>query len=146
MTIFKSVLSVVAAGMFVSSIANAASSDEVVVSVGQSKGGAAISLDVVSSGKTVAFNFAVSIPAGAKVDTSKCLASLPKSHKGRCEFVGGEVRVIAYSESLAAIPAGVTQIGTIKVAGGDASFKYGASRVELSDSKGAAISTSALVQ
>jgi hypothetical protein len=44
------------------------------------------------------------------------------------------------------MPAGVTQIGTIKVAGGDASFKYGASRVELSDSKGEAISTSALVQ
>lgn len=146
MNTFKTVLSVAAASLLATSAANASSGDEIVVSIGQAKGHSAISLDVVSSGKTVAFNFAVSVPAGAKVDTSKCLASLPKTHKGRCEFVDGEVRVIAYSESISPIPAGVMQIGTVKILGGEPGFKYSASRVELSDSKGEALSTSALVQ
>lgn len=96
-----------------------ASADELLMTSSAAGRAQAISVDYVSSGSAVAFDFKIAVPGGekAKVDLSKCMADLPKSHVGQCSFVKGVVIGIAYNDSNAPLPAGVFKVGTIGIQG-----------------------------
>jgi|SRR6056297_322471 len=63
-------------------------------------------------GKDVsAISFIVKYPKGMTADTSACLADLPDGFNGGCRAVDGEVRVILYHPTNAALPA--TLLGSV---------------------------------
>lgn len=86
---------------------------------GLAKRGAAsaIALDIVSDGDVRGFDFIISVPKGAKVDTSKCLASLPAGFQGVCKHNEGEIAGIAISMDPKPLPAGVHSIGMVSISG-----------------------------
>lgn len=78
-----------------------------------------ISLDVESSGLAAGLQFKIKVPAGVKVDTKNCLADLPKSHDGVCEYnqQKGYVVGLVFSDTNALLPKGIVSIGRIKFSG-----------------------------
>lgn len=126
----------------VSFCAVASAENEVVVTGASAKsGGTALSLDVVSDGNAVAFNFAVDLPGTSEksVDLSACTSGLPKGWNAVCSMKGSQVRVAALGDLASPLPKGVVSVGQIRVNGlkGAASM----SEVEFSDAGGSAIST-----
>lgn len=109
-------LSLAVAGVFV---LGTASANEVILTAGQAKGGNRMALDFASSGNATGFQFEVAIPGAKKVDTSKCLAELPKTHTGACQFKAdtGTVIVMVYSNENAVLPDGVNSIGWLSAPG-----------------------------
>lgn len=97
----------------------AASADEVLVSSEVAKGVEVVGIDYVSTNKAVAFDFQIEIPGGeaAKVDLSRCVADLPKSHTGQCSFAKGKVIVMVYNDSNVALPEGVLKVGSVSIRG-----------------------------
>lgn len=93
--------------------------NEVLVTGASSKAGNAVSLDIVSDGSVVAFNFALDFGADSKpaVDVSKCGASLPKGWEVRCAMKDGQFRIAALGGLDNPLPKGVAQIGTISAKG-----------------------------
>lgn len=77
-----------------------------------------IALDIVSDGDISGFDMIIPVPKGVKVNTSRCLASLPTGFQGVCKHNEGEVAVIAISMDSKALPAGVYSIGTVSISGG----------------------------
>lgn len=94
-----------------------ASADDLIGTVGKGKGGqTTVALDLITSGESSVFEFVVAVPKGAmKVDTSKCMKSLPATHTGRCEYNAetNEIIGIAYSNSAAVLPKGAMELGTV---------------------------------
>lgn len=100
-------------------VGSAAQADELLVTSSAAGRAQAVGVDYVSSGSAVAFDFKIAVPGGekAKVDLSKCMADLPKTHVGQCSFVKGMVIGLAYSDSNAPLPAGVFKVGSIGIQG-----------------------------
>lgn len=78
-----------------------------------------VALDFMSAGEVTTFEFEVSIPKGAVVDTTQCTAELPASHTGACGYneKNGRVVVMVYSNTLTALPQGLVSIGKLAVSG-----------------------------
>lgn len=109
-----------AAAIALALVGSASAGNTVLLTDGQAKAGfrsAALDLDIADQAS--AFNFLVTLPKGAKgVDTSRCLAGLPKSHVGKCVASkdGSKVAVVVYSASNDALPTGLLQLGEIRYA------------------------------
>ncbi|MCB1608681.1 MAG: hypothetical protein KDI71_17070 [Xanthomonadales bacterium] len=141
----KKLISAALIGFFAAgTVAMAETDDQVLLSLGSAKASSALSIDISSTGQTSAFSFVVPLPAGVKADTSACLSKLPKDFKGGCKFVDGEIRVIAFSEKLGALPAGVNQVGIVRLSGLKDASGLKAYQVELSNNQGQAISSKSM--
>ncbi len=125
---------------------SAVAQDQVLLSSAGSKSGSAISIDLMTSGSAVGFNFIINVPADVEVDTSACLKYLPKSFTGRCAFKDSEVRVIAFSEQNVAMKAGANQIGLIRLFGLNDAKALQVRNVEIVNSEAKSISDKALIQ
>lgn len=131
--------------LFLSSLSVVAkNANEVMVTEAKiSHGGKALALEIESDGNASTFQLFINVP-GAKakdVDLSRCLSNLPKTHTGGCVLKDGQIRLGAYSQSLAKLPAGVLQVGTVIVRGHDLSKAITLSDVELGDTSGMPIKT-----
>lgn len=91
--------------------------DELVVTTEKSGRANVAGLDYVSSGRATGLEFRLKVPNDATVDTSKCLAQIPKSHAGVCKFnnVEGYVVGMVFSDTNALLPKGLVSIGSITV-------------------------------
>lgn len=109
------------AAALIGGMAAGAQANEILVTGAAAKGGAGghVALDFVSDGNATAFEFEVPVPAGAKVNTAKCLSELPATHTGGCKFneKNNAVVVIVYSNQNDALPGGVVPIGSLAVSG-----------------------------
>ena len=98
-----------------------AMADELLVTSSAAKGGNAnaVALDYDSSGSATGLEFKLTVPKGASVDTSKCLAQLPKSHAGVCKYnaEAGVVIGMVFSDTNALLPKGLISIGTVSAQG-----------------------------
>lgn len=98
-------------------VASASADNTFVVTQGATKAGKqSLALDFQSSGDASAFQFLIKLPRDARnIDTSKCLAALPKTHTGVCQAApkGGKVAVVVYSGSNTPLPAGIHELGTL---------------------------------
>ena len=94
-----------------------AMADELVVTTEKAGSANVAALDYVSSGRATGLEFKLKVPSDAKVNTSKCLSQLPKTHAGVCSFnqVEGYVVGMVFSDANALLPSGVVPIGTISV-------------------------------
>ncbi len=95
----------------------AAMADQLLVTESAKGASRAVGLDYVSSGNAVAFDFRIAVPGGesARVDLSKCMADLPKSHVGQCSFVKGMVVGLVYNDSNLPLPKGTLRVGSISI-------------------------------
>lgn len=98
-------------------LSGAASADQLLVTESAKGSSRAVGVDYVSSGDAVAFDFKIAIPGGekARVDLTKCVADLPKSHTGQCSFVKGMVVGLVYNDNNLALPKGTLSVGSITV-------------------------------
>jgi len=98
-------------------LSGGAMADQLLVTESAKGASRAVGIDYVSSGSAVAFDFRIAIPGGesARVDLSKCVADLPKSHSGQCSFVKGEVIGVVYNDSNLALPKGALRVGSISI-------------------------------
>jgi hypothetical protein len=99
-------------------LGGAAAANEVIVTPGQ--GGNRIALDFVNSGEATAFEFEIQMPQGVrKVNTAKCVAELPSTHTGACQFneKTGNLVVIVYSNQNDLLPEGVISLGVVDAPG-----------------------------
>jgi hypothetical protein len=98
-------------------LASPAISGELIVTQSEKRGGASpVSLDVISEGDVSAMEFAIELPKGVKsVDTSKCLAELPDSHRGICQasIEAGRLAVVLWSDQNTPLPKGAVSIGRL---------------------------------
>lgn len=96
--------------------------------------GSTLALDIVSDGDVVGFDLIIPVPKGIKVNTAKCLASLPAGFQGVCKHNEGEIAVIAVSMNREVLPAGIHSIGMLSLAGGkvarNATMKFNAVGVD----------------
>lgn len=96
--------------------ANAAETEELVLtSVAKSANGA-FSIDVVTGGTATALQFNIALPKNVKpgdVDLSRCMADLPKHFEGHCNVAKGQIIGIAYNDEGVALPAGIVSVGQI---------------------------------
>lgn len=107
----------------------AANAAELLMTQGMAKRGAAVSsvaLDVVSNGDVRGFDFVIPVEKGMKVDTSKCLSSLPSGFQGTCKFNGSEVAGLVFSWEPKTLPKGVHSVGSITISGRSSSKKMSA--------------------
>ena len=98
----------------------ATSANELIATIDNAKNNTTkVALDFVSEGDATAFEFEVTIPKGAKVDTTKCTSELPSTHSGACAFneKNGRVVVMVYSNSLTPLANGVSPIGSLIISG-----------------------------
>jgi len=107
-------------GLLVAAAPVAASANELILSQESAKSGgaSAFALDYQSDGAAVALQIRLSVPGASEknVNLSKCLSELPKSHEGTCTMTkSGEVLLVIYSGTNAALPAGLVPIGSIGV-------------------------------
>lgn len=75
------------------------------------------SMDVMASGTERGVQARIALPEGVKVDTSACLKALPAGFQGSCGFSEGEVRLMAFAFDDRKLPAGLLELGVIKVTG-----------------------------
>lgn len=97
-----------------------ATADELILASDVAKSGAqTISLDLLSDGQAAGIEARINVhaPKGARVDTSNCVKSAPKSHVASCVYNGKEVVVLLYSMKNENLPAGMLSLGTIRVEG-----------------------------
>lgn len=127
--------------------ANAETSDQFLITGAASKGGdAAYSIDLSTNGNAVVFQAFFSVE-GAKAENFNldgCMAGLPKGWGGKCEFTHGKVVLVGYSPALSPLPAGLQNVGTIKVSGAKAGALV-VTDVEIGDRNGSLISSAATV-
>jgi hypothetical protein len=130
--------------------ASAAVADEVLVTAMQQKDGfVRVAFDLNTAGNAVGFNFKLVVPgldeSSAKV--SGCVSELPKGWSGGCSALKGGIYVFATNESVTALPAGVTPVGSVTFRANQALAKAGnAMRVEelfVSDKVGMGIDSAA---
>jgi len=90
----------------------------VVLTPAATKSGAQISLDLVTEKPYAGFEFVVDVPAGASVDTTKCVADLPKGLDGACRFrpESNSVKFFVFMPAAGEMPAGRVAVGTLGVA------------------------------
>lgn len=101
-----------------SASAFAGGNDQFLITGAASKGGsAAYSIDLTTDGRAVVFQafFTVEGAVADNFDLSGCMAGLPKGWSGKCEFINGKVVLVGYSPTQTALPAGVQNVGTIKI-------------------------------
>lgn len=124
---------------------NANAADELLVTGGAAKGGSAlVALDMATDGQSRGFQAVLTLPKGAKADTSKCLSALPAGFQGVCKQNGSEVRMMAFAFDNRTLPAGVVSIGTIALSGaGEA--KLAVTNFEAVDASGAERTVSSTV-
>lgn len=105
----------------------AAHADELVLTPGAGKGGVEqVSIDFVTNGDAVAFQFNIRLPKGvdaSQVDLKSCVADLPKSHRGQCSVAKGQVIGLVANDDNSPFSAGVVPVGKISIKAADrASF------------------------
>lgn len=108
---------VIAFGLLACSAAGAiAKESSVLVMADESRrGGAKVaSIDFEAAEATSAFQMRMTLPADAKkIDTTNCLADLPKSHTGLCQASGNRVSLVVYSMDGKALNPGLVSVGRI---------------------------------
>jgi hypothetical protein len=84
----------------------------------QAKAGGIVSLDFASDGTGTGVEARIAFgEEKVSVDTSKCLAGLPKTHTGSCVYNGKELVVLVYSMTNALLPEGMLELGSVRVRG-----------------------------
>ena len=109
----------IGAAMLIASSAASAEAD-IIATSSMAKGGGAVAVDLLTDGQTVNFQARLKITDdfNAKVNTAKCLASLPSTHKGTCVYnKDGTLFILAYSLSNTALPKGHLALGQVSVSG-----------------------------
>ncbi len=134
---FNKFAAVAASGLLMFGAAQLSHAEELLVtSVAKAKG-SVFSVDVMTEGAAVALQFNIALPKGVlpeQVDLSKCVADLPKSHKGQCSVAKGQIIGIVYNDQNVALPAGVVSIGKIGLNNGAAkSAKLSVAYFEVND-------------
>ena len=75
------------------------------------------SIDFEAAEDVSAFQMRLNLPADAKkIDTSNCLADLPKSHTGLCKAFGTRVAIVVYSADGKALDPGLISVGRVSYA------------------------------
>lgn len=112
-TISALILALVAAN------ASAETNDQVLVTGAATKSGGAYSIDIESSGNVVVFQAFVHAEGvkASDFDLSSCLTGLPKGWGGKCEFINGRVVIVGLNAAMSPLPAGLQNVGSIKVRG-----------------------------
>lgn len=92
-----------------------AHADQLVFSAEKSGNNRIAALDYVSDGDAVSFLFRIDVPGGtaARVNLKSCVASLPKSHAGQCNFSNGQIIGLVYSDTNERLPKGIISVGQI---------------------------------
>lgn len=113
----KAIYSAIA--LMIASSANAADSNNIIVSGSTAKDASAYAIDVVSDGTVSAFQVFIHFEgvSDKQIFLKSCLAGLPSGFQGRCDFSEGRVIVAVYHGQNAALPAGVLSLGSISVKG-----------------------------
>lgn len=123
------------------------SAEELLLTAEKAGGNSALSLDFVTEGQAVAFQFNIKLPKGvtaAQVDLKSCLSQLPKSHTGNCVLNEkiGEIIATVYNDQNVRLPAGVVSVGHISLKGVGADAME-VSQFLVSDAKAQPISSKA---
>ena len=94
-----------------------AHADQLVFSTEKSGGARTAALDYVSNGDAVSFLFRIDVPGGAdaSVNLKSCVAALPKSHVGQCNFAKGQIIGLVYSDTNERLPKGIISVGSVSV-------------------------------
>lgn len=114
------ILTMLALGFASSSV----QADELILTRGaQAKAGVSqvYSLDFVTSGDAVAFQFNIALPKGvdaSHVDLTNCVSELPKSHTGQCNVANGQIIGLVFNDTNEAFSAGVVSVGKIAISVG----------------------------
>lgn len=123
----------------------AAFSAELLATSSVQKSAGRIALDLVSDGEVSGFSFFVRT-GGAKVDTSKCLAELPKGFSGGCQLGKDGVYVLAVADAMTTLPAGATTIGYLSMSGLEKrALSVSIEQLEMSDVRGDVVSATSQV-
>lgn len=97
-----------------------ASANEVLVTAQPAKGATLLSFDVAPTGEVAGFQFTIKDPriSEKSVDTSACVADLPKGVTGICKAADGELGVIVFSPAVQALAKdSVLAVGSIRIKG-----------------------------
>lgn len=98
------------------SVSAVAKESSVLVMADESRraGAKVASIDFEAAEMTSAFQMRMTLPADAKkIDTTNCLADLPKSHTGLCKASGNRVSLVVYSTDGKALNPGLVSVGRI---------------------------------
>jgi len=89
----------------------------VVLTPAAEKSGARIALDLVAEKPYAGFEFVVNVPAGAKVDTSRCASDLPKGLDGACLYraESNSVKFVVFMPAAGEMPVGRVAVGSLGV-------------------------------
>jgi hypothetical protein len=112
----KSKFFVLSMAMLVSTTASAG--NELFVSEGASGKVRLVGLDVLVQPPAVGFEVRMTVPEGARVDTSRCMQGLSGLQIASCVFNGKEVVVLALREGLKPFAEAMLSLGTIEIHGG----------------------------
>lgn len=139
-------------GVCLAFFAFSAGADELLVtpSAAKAKGGAVYAIDFVSSGEAVALQFNIRLPKGinaSKVDLSRCVADLPKSHTGQCSVAKGHIIGLVFNDTNEPFAPGMVSIGKISIDASLAKSQKGLQISEflVSDSKAKPVSSTVTV-
>ncbi len=90
----------------------------VILTPAADKSGARIALDLVAEKPYAGFEFVVNVPAGAKVDTTKCASDLPKGLDGACLYrpQSNSVKFVVFMPAAGEMPAGRVTVGSLGIA------------------------------
>jgi len=112
----KKIVAVCALSLF-SMVAGA---NELLLTSSSSKAGATqVSIDFVSDGQAVAFQYNIALPKGVsadQVDLRSCSADLPKQYVGECSVAKGQIIGFVVNDANVPFPAGVLPVGKIGIA------------------------------
>ncbi|MCB1589022.1 MAG: hypothetical protein KDI56_08975 [Xanthomonadales bacterium] len=107
-----------AAGLLLIGSGAAFAEADLIATASSSKAGGAVGIDMLSAGEVVNFQTRIQVAdsGDVKVDTSRCLATLPQTHKGTCVFnKDGSLFILAYSLSNTPLPKGHLALGEVRV-------------------------------
>ena len=104
--------------LFVLAPALSFAGEMVVLTPASDKSGARIGLDLVAEKPFAGFEFVIKVPAGASVDTSKCVSDLPKGLDGACRFrpESNSVKFFVFMPAAGEFQAGRVAVGSLGIA------------------------------
>ncbi|MCG6117711.1 MAG: hypothetical protein MEQ07_05900 [Aquimonas sp.] len=108
-------------------------------------GRVSVSLDIASSGEVSGFQFILRGEGEMKpgsVDTSKCLADLPKGFSGGCRQNADGIYFFALASSKATLPSGIVSLGTLSLPAELAKTQFVVDQLEMINAEAEVISSS----
>lgn len=101
-----------------SSVSAAVAGELVVTAGAEAKSGMSeVALDLATDGNVSGFNFLLRLPElkSGTVDTSKCLAQLPKNWSGACNHTKDGIYFFAMANGSETLAAGIAPLGSVYV-------------------------------